>query len=83
MILNFLNYFLNKFTAYNLRYAISKYIKKGTIDLNQDYHNGLTHLFKKNIEIFISICNSNNINVIPCKIGLIGAGRIAGHHIKN
>ena len=63
--INFLNYFLNKFTAYNLRYAISKYIKKGTIDLNQDYHNGLAS-FKKNIEIFISICNSNNINVIPC-----------------
>ena len=63
--INFLNYFLNKFTAYNLRYAVSKYIKKGKLDLNQDYNNGLSS-FKKNIEIFISICNSNNINVLPC-----------------
>ena len=63
--INFLNYFLNKFTAYNLRYGISKLIKKGTVDLNQNYDVGLDS-FKKNIEIFISICNSNNIKIIPC-----------------
>lgn len=63
--INFLNYFLNRFTSYNIRSSIKNYISKGQIDINKDYTKGLAS-FKKNYEIFSSICASQGIKLIAC-----------------
>lgn len=63
--INFVNYFLNRFFLYNIRSSIKKFITKGKVNLNSDYSKGLLS-FKKNLEIFNTICKSQHIELIIC-----------------
>ncbi len=65
--LNFINFFLNKWSPQNHRYALIDSISKGEVNLDNDKNIETGILtFKRNLQNLISVCKSKKIEIILC-----------------